>query len=1161
MEDPIDLTDPLAVDDAATTLPEVLDEDAFAGESGESRDAGELEDTETLNTSETEAEEEDDDEKRPLIFICHRQLPGLDENIAWVIHDELSVDYKVYLDQDMDGGTKWPDAIQEGIENADFVIALITEEANQLNADWIAFELRLAHQRRHLTGKPTIIPVHLEQIGEYKAHIGAYLTSSHRIDYKRDNARLIADICRVIEGGPRTQDPSVLERFRVPDSRLKLMRAAVVNLPAFENARAMLARDQLIWIVGDASVRNYAALSLAVQQQALCLATETDTGHSWPIHEVSRPLRWSKVYNTLISNSIIILSDVAAANLFDEETQSHELNYLDLIIGRNNLVIVTTSKDSFPDIKQEMRRQDFHRGGIIETTHDFYDERAKLEIFNKLLDFSEVNIAISARQLEWARRDQVHETLSSVVMKLSPTDIERFITWHLPEVKRPGDILRLLQRNADLDNEIHSWFVSLDDSIRCFVMVLALFADLNRKNLWTKYKEVIARLHKLDANLSLWPLGICRERAAQYVTTEGPLGFTEERIADAIHREMARNYREYFLELLPQMEEWSVPAGRNGNRAAALSDGRRREAIKSQSLRSSIANMVGRMGQYGFNDLRLLVNRWATDPIMQVRDAVALSCQEAAASNQGTQQVFRVLDEWCLNRSADDEALFKTWTAASALGWIAAAYPNRQVFSDAIDRLETLARDTRRSVRFYVSIPLKRVVRKVQLTDKIENLLSLVIQDGQVSTRMNIAETLNEARIFDPEATLPAVDRWLSAEDPNQRWVALGSQILWWLRHGDKSEATDNLVGLLLNQPEMFVGIFVEIVDHKYYRKQARSFFKQMVLDSNKEISSALISGMTQIDFGLVFERLMKRLKATGKPIFDDLVVEVRSERWRLLLSSPEDFTRDLNEMFRSGPVSTDVYRALIDILRPEPEGCRRQAAAALADSFPHNRVEFDKLLRKLCDLAPSSLETFSVEARREAFVRLLHVPDLFVETVAEYFDDHRTVDQARRAIEMMSEQQLDGYREDLLQALAAGYALNKPATQRLLRLLRASADASLHSLTYYFTLNLIEGALDQPEALYLNLTDAINDPTQQAEMVQVLKRLALSEPLGHRKALVQALAVKRISRPDDVDNLLQHPAFLAEPELSGLRLEVKLNSVLSRVFVPKLLTRLFKPR
>jgi hypothetical protein len=1117
--------------------------------------------TDSLNVAHSEdAEDEEHSDERPIVFICHRQLPGLDENIAWVIHDALSADYDVYLDEDMSGGTLWPDAIQKGIEKADFVIALITEQANQINADWIAFELSLAHHRRQLTGKPTIIPVHLEQIGDYKAHIGASLTSSHRIDYKRDNARLIVDICRAIEGGPPIHDPSVLERYRVLDSRLKLMRAVAVKFPAFDNARALLAGDKLIWIVGDASVRNYAALSLAVQQQTLCLATETDTGHSWPIHEVSRPLRWSKVYNTLISNSIIILSDVAAASLFEEETQSHELDYLDLIISRNNFVIVTSSKDSFPDIHQEMRRQDFHRGGIIDATHDFYDERAKLEIFNKLLEFSEENIEISARQLEWARRDQVHETLSSVVMKLSPADIERFITWHLPEVKRPGEILRLLQRNADLDNEIHSWFVSLDDSIRCFVMVLALFADLSKKNLWTKYKEIIARLHKLDASLSLWPLGICRERAAQYVTTEGPLGFSEERIADAIHREMAKNYREYFLELLPQMEDWSVPAGRNGNRAAALSDGRRREAIKSQSLRNSIANMVGRMGQYGFNDLRLLIDRWATDPIMQVRDAVALSCQEAAVSSQGTQQVFRVLDEWCLNRSADDEALSRTWTAASALGWIAAAYPDRQVFNDAIDRLEALARDTRRSVRFYVSIPLKRVVRRVRLNDKIENLLSLVIQDGQVSTRINVAETLNEARIFNPETTLPVVDRWLSAEDPNQRWVALGSEILWWLRHGDKSEATDNLVGILLNQPEMFVGIFVEIVDHKYYRKQARAFFKQMVLDSNEEIRTALISGMAQIDFRLVFEKLLKRLKATGKPIFDDLIVEVRKERWRRLLPLPEDFTRDLNEMFRSGPVSTDVYRALIDTLKPEPEGCRRQAAAALADSFPHNHVEFDKLLRKLCDLAPSSLETFSVEARREGFVRLLHVPDLFVETVAEYFDDHRTVDQAGRAIEMMAERQPDGYREDLLQALAAAYALNKQATQRLLSLLRTSSEAA-RSLTYDFTLNLVEGALDEHEKLYFILTDATNDSTQLAEMVQVLKRLAISEPAGHRKALVHALAVKRISQSEIVDNLLQHPAFLAEPELSGLRLEVKLNSVLSRVFVPKLLTRLFRPR
>lgn len=1152
MEEQEDLMQ-LAADDEVAAVSESINEDDAA-----EPQIPEIADSPKVVSAE-DADEEEHSEKRLIVFICHRQLPGLDQNIASLINEELSPDYEVYFDEAQPPAVDWAASIQEKLDNADFVIALITESANQLGSDWIAFELSLAHRRRRLTGKPTIIPVHLEPIGEYKAHIGAFLAAFQRIDYTGDNSRLLADIRRALEGGEPVQDPSVLERFRIPKSQLQLMRAANVNMPAFDRARSMLQRDKLIWIMGDASVRNYVALSLAIQQQTLSQITDTEGGETSTIYEVPRPLSWSKVYNTLISNSIIILSDVASANISDDQTQNNELRYLDFIISRNNFLIVTASADSFSEIQQEMRKQEFHRGGVLEVNHAFYDQDAKLRMFDQLLAYSKENGEISPRQLDWARRVEAHETLMSIIDKLSPSDIERFITRHLPEVKRPADIPRLLQRNADLDNEIHSWFVSLDDSTRCFVMVVALFGDLHRKNFWAKYKEVVGSLHKLDATLSMSPLGICRERAALYVPVEGPLGFTEERIADAIHREMAKNYREYFLELLPLLEDWSVPAGRNGNRAAAMSEARRKEAIKSQPFRNAIAHMVGRMGQYGLTDVRVLVDRWATDPIMQVRDAVASSFEQAALGSLGAKHVLALLDEWCVDPSADDNALFKTCAAASALGSIAAAYPNRQLYAEAIDRLETLARDIRRSVRFYVSIPLKRVVRRVQLTDKIEHLLTLVIQDHQVSTRINVAETLNEARVFNAPVAQPVLDRWLSADDPYQRWAATCSLILYWLRHGDRKKAAENLNSLLVQAPELFVSILTEIVDHRYYKKQAQSFFTKAVLYGSDNIRNALVSGMARVDFGLIFERLLKGMKPSGKPAFDELVVEVRRKRWCVLLEDTEEFSRDLAETLRSGPVSPEVYRALIDILTPEPDGYRQQAAAALANGFPHNHVEFDKLLKKLTQLAPTSLESFSSDARREAFIRLFHVPDLFVQTASEYLEDPHTKTQAREAIEMLALPSSAGYREELLQTLATSYSLNQQATKRFLGQLRTSDE--LRSLTYEFTLNLIEGMLERPEALYSNLREAINDQSQWAETILALKRLAISEPWGARKALVQALALTRASLPDDMDDLLQHPAFLSESELAGLRTEVKLASVLNRVFVPRFVARFFVPR
>src|SRR6185503_6943165 len=131
----------------------------------------------------------------------------------------------------------------------------------------------------------------------------------------------------------------------------------------------------------------------------------------------------------------------------------------------------------------------------------------------------------------------------------------RFVTRRLAEVRRASDLRTLLERNADLDNEIHVWFGGLDDSTRCFVLALAMFCGLRREDLWANYKLIIQRLRKLDTNLSLWPLGICRQRAAYYVTTEGQLDFVDERIAEAVYRELSRNFREYLIELKDLIEE------------------------------------------------------------------------------------------------------------------------------------------------------------------------------------------------------------------------------------------------------------------------------------------------------------------------------------------------------------------------------------------------------------------------------------------------------------------------------------------------------------------------------------------------------------------------------------------------------------------------------
>jgi hypothetical protein len=1139
---------------------------------------------ETREPEETENPEEDENSvvgieskqteeaaERPVVFISHRQGFDLDQNIATMLYENLKEDCDVYLDTQQLPGSRWAYLIQKSIEDADFVIALITENANR--SDWIAFELGAAYRRWDQFKRPAIIPVHLEPIAEYEPRIGAALNGFHRFDYKGNNEELIAAIRATIDVGVISGStiPHGMEGFLVKDSQRDLMRAAFLESSKLEEASAQLQRDKLLWLVGDDSARNYVALSLAVKEQLG--QGEAEAEQDRKIYEVTRSLSWSKVNSTAIRDSIIIFRDVAPSALFDEEKHTNELASLEALIQRRNTILFTTSDDSYLEIQQEMRRQDFQRDQSLEVAHDFYDDADKRFIFERLLDFSKEIELINPRQYQLARgllaessvrataaapeysRTEGVEIFGSNIKKWSPADIERFVTLHLRQVKKPNDILKLLKRNADLDNEIHSWFILLDDSTRCFVMALALFSGLNTDQLWEKYKSIVESLRRLDVRLSLWPLGICRQRAALYVTAEGALDFKEERFADAVYREIAKNYREYFIELIPLMEKWSVPPGRKQRRADALTSERKRQAAEGAEVRAAVARMVGKMSLNGFAELSGLINYWATDPIFQVREAVALSLEQATGESMGAKHTFNMLDIWCGVRSNNEDALHRMWAAASALGSIAAANTGQPIYVKALNRLNKLARDARGNIRFYISIPLKKVARKVPLSE-IENLLSLVIQDEQPGTKINVAEVLNEARVFDKDAARPVIDSWLASEDNNQRWAAICSIILW--RKQSDAERNQEVIRFLDRDPATVASVFVETVKHKYYKTRIPASFEKLVLQMPEDAREKLISGLAEISFDLLDERLLGRFKNAGEPSLERLVFEVRCARWKHLLLTPRDFIGDLREELNRERMTIESYAALALLQKPEPDGSRRQLIGALLDGFAQNRAGLDKVLTKLKNIAPAIFEPLAVEVRRESFKQLFHDPAAFVEVVTTDMSRTELTGETHKVLELLAQPEPQGYRDELLQALASGYALNPASVKSLLSLFRNASNYTLGLVAFEFNYRMLEGSLSNAAQFLLKILSAMRDAAEWEEAVQIMSYLAVSEPEGKRRMLVQALAQAKTAQPQEVDNLLRHPSLQAQPNLAGLRVEVRLASVLNSVFVPDFVSRFF---
>ncbi len=481
------------------------------------------------------------------IFISHKCDVEPDENIARQLYDDLkALGANVYLDKAQPIGVPFDQEIQKWLKRADFVVALLTSAANA--SDWVTTELTYAHDQFQQRSGPIIFPMKLGTFDFSMAIRSSVRRFNSRSYDPNDYKTILEDVIAGIINEPLLRDvtPIGLEGFLVPEFRKSVTRAASVPSVKLQSAVNALQKDKLFWVVGHDSVRNHFARCVAVEKYDREVAAINDDKRGPNIYEISRSRNWSRVDATLVQKSIIVFPDVTSQVVLEQDSAGTELEGLKNLVERN-FVIVTASEETYSEIEQEMRNRGLAVGAHILVGHDFYDERAKLTIFEQLLDFSSKSGDVTPNQLKWARRlvtdPEEHKTFKPILAKWFPADIERFVMQHLRRAKRQGDVLKLLQRNAHLDDEIHDWFITLDDSTRCFVLALTMFSGLRKEQLWQNYKLIVQHLKKLDSNLALWPLGICCERAEPYITGEGQVDFADERIREAMYREITKSFR------------------------------------------------------------------------------------------------------------------------------------------------------------------------------------------------------------------------------------------------------------------------------------------------------------------------------------------------------------------------------------------------------------------------------------------------------------------------------------------------------------------------------------------------------------------------------------------------------------------------------------------
>ncbi|HEV2915102.1 MAG TPA: toll/interleukin-1 receptor domain-containing protein [Pyrinomonadaceae bacterium] len=1161
-----------------------------------------LEDFEQLETTEEpEAadEEQEESEKPPSIFISYNQNPN-DERVAAQIYGALSQHYEVFLDKAITPGADYEKLAGDWLERTDFIIVLVSAES--VNSQFVLAELETAYERYKQYGRPNVIPVRIAYAGPYSLRLRAYISRFQAIFWdNQDFNGLIEKLQAALSNKPSLPISKSLivglDGLLVSANRRARMAETFVAPPELNAAGELLRARKLLWVTGDADVRNYVALSMAAREKAESL------------FEVTRSRKWSEINNTGVEDSAILLRDTLPATHFNEATAGEELQGLRALIERNNVIIATTSPEDFEQAQQEMRRYEFKDYEQLRVTRNSYDHEAKLRIFGNTLEFSFHVGDINGEQYDWASdllkgseetaapdvaekqggaargaervRRECRSRFQEIIKKWSPSDIERFITLSLPQVERLGDVAKLLQRNAAVEDEVHSWFLSLDDATRCFLLALAIFPELDDDRLWDKYKQIVNELRRLDPHLPLVPFGICRQRAAPYVSTEGSIYVVDERVAEAIRQEVAKSYREYFIELTERLKEWSVPPGRNPQTQEL--DKQRKERIEEgRDVRLAVARMVGVVARLGLDDLLEILDYWATDPNYHIRQAVAVALGQTARSQTGVTHALNLLEKWCLDVTSVGPTQRRAWAATIALGSIVSPDSEPFVIFRAINCLNRLTRISRGNVRFYVSITMKQLARNVRLPF-ISNLLRRLASDEKPEVRINIAEALNRARAFeksfpqgetetgDKTATQKLLDEWALSTDANLRWVALCCVLT--NREGSNPKVAQGAAAVQADKYSKLqelleydatgatlASIFSETIKHVHHGEVLTEAFRQLVLGAQGKAWSNLSAGLASIPFNQLDRKLLSQLRSSGTPLLEERVIEIRRDVLSQKLQAPEHFLNTLKEWLNQEHVRLEVYRSLELLLDEEPEGYRQQALAALADCFTQDQKGVSDLLGRLEAMAPSFFAPLSRDVRYESMKRLLHDPTALIGVANEGLERAETFAAMRATLEKLSQNRPQGYRGELFQALAYGFELQPLAVKSLLSKLDASGSIVLRQAAHDFRYRLLEGSLAAPFTLLSMLTSEMAEPERQADTLSLLNQLAAPEPQGKRDALVRSLARARALQQPTVDALLSHPSMQNRTHLAALAREVKRAAFLGKI-TPKFVTRLFTRR
>lgn len=719
-----------------------------------------------------------------------------------------------------------------------------------------------------------------------------------------------------------------LDEFVVSELEREKVRSIFFPPRDYAKAEEILGRAGRLWIVGPSGLwKRYLALSLALKHQVL-----------GEIYRVPRYIEWAQLAATEVRDSTIIFPDPLGLIQYEGEKVESEFRPWDKLRANGNLLIATSSDEVFAEAAKETRLSEFvPKDEVFSLNADSFDYRAKAEIFKRLIRYSDDQRIISESQKVWALglvdrdghdggkgvdamalgRAQMRRLLREIWL---PIDIERFVADSLPNAGSEGEVFDLLQRDSDIEKRVRSWFSALDDSARCFVLTLSIFSGFEDKEIWWRHQKIVESLRRLDPGLSAPPLGILRQRAQPYVTSEGSLEFVNSRVFRVVLKEVAKTYREYFtdIEVMKLMKEWSIP-----DLPTTQSKEERDNLIKeTEEVRNAIARMTGEMGKSGLGDVMWLLKEWATHRIGRIGKTAGIALREMAKDPASAHQALALLNEWSADTSAPDVHNLR-WASASALGRIASLKSQFGTSEQALTILQRLAVDQ----SDYVVSAVPQAFRMMGSALPVEALGGVLTRLAKRDrfTQQEVARTLDEASGQRAESVCKLLDTWVASRNVNVRKTAILTLLTG--RKLPREERHPRLIKLLVADLGLVFETLHEVIEeaNDEHRQAAQSVLAGLGAyspEARGQLVSALANAYEKNPSRT--QQLFDRLSSSGDARLRDIQFEVHAKASNVaiktLLKEPSEQRHPfLAQLLKTNP--NQFVLAILEALETETHG------------------------------------------------------------------------------------------------------------------------------------------------------------------------------------------------------------------------------------------------